>query len=97
MTWGPMGRGGECPSCKNIQADRDRLVAENAELRNGILPSEVHAHSHYQHVKRQRDAANATIDALREAIRRQHAELFYVTAAQYLRVGFDAKKETDNG
>lgn len=31
--------------------------------------------------------------ALREAIRTQHAELFYVTAAKELRVGFDAKKE----
>lgn len=82
---------------RDLLAERNRLAAENAELRNGILPSEVHAHSHYQHVKRQRDAANATLERLREAIRRQHAELFYMTAAQYLSVGFDAKKETDNG
>lgn len=32
MTWGPMGRGGECPECKDLLAERDRLAAENAEL-----------------------------------------------------------------
>lgn len=70
-------------------ADRDRLAAENAELRywkQGNIRCAA-----------QLAAATATLDALREAIRRQHAELFYMTAAQYLSVGFDAKKETDNG
>lgn len=72
-----------------VMAECDRLAAENAELRywkQGNIRCAA-----------QLAAATATLDALRVAIRRQHAELFYMMAAQYLSVGFDAKKETDNG
>lgn len=74
-------------------ADCDAYESTIADLEEERDAAVEFAHT----VEREFAAANATMDALREAIRRQHAELFYVTAAQYLRVGFDAKKETDNG
>jgi phage shock protein A len=75
-----------------ITAERDRLAAENAELRKDTKVGDF-----ILSLTMERDLANATLDRMREAIRRQHAELFYVTAAQELRVGFDAKQpETPN-
>ena len=95
---------------KALVAERDRLAAENAELRATIetisternlflqqrteaIDKGVYWQDKSKTHERMFRAANATLDRLREAIRTQHAELFYVTAAKELRVGFDAKKE----
>lgn len=84
---------------KALVAERDRLASENAELKRDFAALNETLQNYAQQVRQASAelAANATLDQLREAIRRQHAGLFYVTAAQHLRVGFDAKKETDNG
>lgn len=105
----------------SLTADRDRLAAENAELRKTViemqqacdefsdelsqmyqLQLEAKCHGDLEQSHRimvqvveeltaAEAAANATLDALRDAIRRQGATLFYVTAAKELGVGFDAK------
>lgn len=81
-------------------AEAERLMAENAELRALVGKKNESIEILYAKWSKEivkAEAANAMLAALREAIRRQHAELFYMTAAQHLSVGFDAKKETDNG
>ena len=68
-----------------ITAERDRLAAENKQLAIDYELSVKSRNWQYDaHIdcKNELAAANATLDRLREAIRRQHAELFYVTAAQ---------------
>lgn len=64
------------------------LAAENAELRkkdgSGLI-------AEAEKLMKELAAANATLDTLRDAIKKQHAELFYVTAAKELSVGFDSK------
>lgn len=76
-----------------LTAERDRLAAEKAELRDLLEISRKEALELRKHRKPLRElaAANAILDRLREAIGRQHAELFYVTAAKELSVGFDSK------
>ena len=90
MTWGPMGRGGECPECKALTAERDRLAAENTELRADLVVVGG-AFSH----------ANATLDRLREAV--PDGDWIYACSEiRLLRVIVAVRKllypkETDNG
>ena len=91
MTWGPMGHGGECPECKDLLTERDRLAAENAELeywkRGNIRCAS------------QLATANATLDRLREAV---PEDVTGCTRDEVIAAFFKAQhilypKETDNG
>lgn len=92
MTWGPMGRGGECPECKDLLAERDRLAAENAELKYW-KQGNIRCAS-------QLAAANATLDRLREIIPEHltpgRAHRLYVNDVIRAKILL-YPKETDNG
>ena len=57
MTWGPMGRGGECSSCMRLTAERDRLRKDLNDIGED-----------YHRLATDLAAANETLDRLREVV-----------------------------
>ena len=103
MTWGPMGRGGDCPSCKKLKADNKKLRAQLAacaagpwqtdvELRKAGEARELGLYAAGCEYYEDLAAANATLDALREAVP-EDDEIYGWSERAYLKLLLEIQRQ----